>query len=161
MQAPDAPASPTPTDIYWMRRAMARAQYASESGEVPVGALVVADGTILGAGANAVEMRQDATAHAELLALQQAAAAAGSRRLDGATLYVTLEPCAMCAGAVVLARVSRLVFGAYDPKGGACGTLRNVVEDPRLNHRCRVVGGVLEGECADQLQTFFSALRAG
>ncbi|MFH1571186.1 MAG: tRNA adenosine(34) deaminase TadA [Gemmatimonadota bacterium] len=161
MQVRGSPASPTPADIYWMRRALARAELALERGEVPVGAVVVADGAVIGAGWNATETRQDATAHAELLALQQAAAATGSRRLSDSTLYVTLEPCAMCAGAIVLARVGRLVFGAYDPKGGACGTVRNVVEDPRLNHCCRVRGGVLESECAGQLQAFFARLRAG
>jgi tRNA(adenine34) deaminase len=143
-----------------MARAMARADFAGEQGEVPVGAVLVAGGDILGAGANAIEAHQDATAHAEMQALRQAAAAVASRRLTGTTLYVTLEPCAMCAGALVLARVARVVFGAWDPKGGACGTLRNVVRDPRLNHRCQVLGGVMEKDCAAQLRVFFARLRS-
>lgn len=148
------------TDRYWMARAMARAEHAREQGEVPVGAVLVAGGDVVGSGTNAIEARQDATAHAEMLALRQAAEVLGTRRLSDTTLYVTLEPCAMCAGALVLARVTRLVFGAWDPKGGACGTLRNVVEDPRLNHRCQVLGGVMERECAAQLREFFARLRA-
>jgi len=148
------------TDRYWMSRALARAQYAREQGEVPVGAVLVAGGDVVGSGSNAIEACQDATAHAEMRALRQAAVALGSRRLSDTTMYVTLEPCAMCAGALVLARVTRLVFGAWDPKGGACGTLRNVVEDPRLNHRCQVLGGVMEEECAVQLRAFFARLRA-
>ena len=148
------------TDRYWMARAMARGDYAAEQGEVPVGAVLVAEGAILGAGANAIEACQDATEHAEMRALRQATAATGSRRLLDTTLYVTLEPCAMCAGALVLARVTRVVFGAWDPKGGACGSLRNVVQDPRLNHRCQVLGGVMERECAAQLRGFFARLRS-
>jgi len=148
------------TDRYWMTRAMARAGHAADLGEVPVGAVVVVNGDIVGSGANAIESCQDATAHAEMVALRQAAEALGTRRLNDATLYVTLEPCAMCAGALVLARVKRVVFGAWDPKGGACGTLRNVAQDPRLNHRCEVVGGMMERECAAQLRAFFARLRA-
>lgn len=143
-----------------MSRALGRARLAAELDEVPVGALVVRDGAILGAGWNRAETDQDPTAHAEISAIRQAAAALGSRRLEGMTLFVTLEPCAMCAGAIVLARLARLVFGAYDPKSGACGTVRNVVQDPRLNHACDVVGGVLQMECAGLLQTFFSGLRS-
>ena len=147
-------------DEYWMGRALARAEFARAQNEVPVGALVVRDGDVLGSGSNAVEALQDPTAHAEMAALHQALSVVGSRRLTDVTVYVTLEPCAMCAGALVLARVSRLVFGAYDPKGGACGTLRNVVQDPRLNHICTVRGGVLEEECAGLLQAFFIDLRS-
>ena len=146
-------------DIYWMRRALALARAAGRAEEVPVGALVVSAGRVVGQGANATEMRQDPTAHAEMAAIATAAAALGSRRLVDATLYVTLEPCAMCAGAIVLARIPRLVFGAYDPKTGACGSLRNVVQDERLNHRSAVVGGVLMEECATLLQEFFARLR--
>ena len=148
-------------DEHGMRLALGEAEVALRAREVPVGALVVHDGIVIGSGSNATEELQDPTAHAEMVAIRQAAAAIGSRRLNGATLYVTLEPCAMCAGAAVLARVSRLVFGAYDPKTGACGSLRNVVEDARLNHRCEVVGGVMARECGELLRGFFSDLRGG
>ena len=147
-------------DSHWMREALREAECAGRRGEVPVGAVVVGAGQALGRAGNAIEATQDPTAHAEMLALRQAAAALGTRRLLATTLYVTLEPCAMCAGAAVLARVPRLVFGAADPKAGACGSLRNVAEDPRLNHRCQVRGGVLERECAELLKGFFIALRA-
>ena len=148
------------SDLHGMRLALAAAEAARSAREVPVGALIVQDGVVIGAGANATERSQDPTAHAEMVAIRQAAARAGSRRLTGATLYVTLEPCAMCAGAVVLARLARLVFGAFDPKTGACGSLRNLVQDPRLNHRCAVDGGVMEQECGELLRGFFSELRA-
>ena len=147
-------------DGRWMLEALREAERAGRRGEVPVGAVVVGAGRVLGRAGNAIEATQDPTAHAEMLALRQAAAALGTRRLLATTLYVTLEPCAMCAGAAVLARVPRLVFGAADPKAGACGSLRNVAEDPRLNHRCQVRGGVLEQECAELLKGFFTALRA-
>ena len=147
-------------DSHWMREALLEAERAGRRGEVPVGAVVVGAGRVLGRASNAIEATQDPTAHAEMLALRQAAAALGTRRLLATTLYVTLEPCAMCAGAAVLARVPRLVFGAADPKSGACGSLRNIAADPRLNHRCQVRGGVLEQECAELLKGFFTALRA-
>lgn len=147
-------------DSHWMREALREAKRAGRCGEVPVGAVVVGAGRVLGRAGNAIEAAQDPTAHAEMLALRQAAAALGTRRLLATTLYVTLEPCAMCAGAAVLARVPRLVFGAADPKAGACGSLRNIAEDTRLNHRCQVRGGVLERECAELLKGFFTALRA-
>ena len=147
-------------DGRWMLEALREAERAGRRGEVPVGAIVVGAGQVLGRAGNAIEAAQDPTAHAEMLALRQAVAALGTRRLLATTLYVTLEPCAMCAGAAVLARVPRLVFGAADPKSGACGSLRNVVEDPRLNHLCQVRGGVLEQECAELLKGFFAALRA-
>lgn len=147
-------------DGHWMREALREAELAGHRGEVPVGAVVVGAGRVLGRAGNAIEASQDPTAHAEMLALRQAAAALGTRRLLATTLYATLEPCAMCAGAVVLARVPRLVFGAADPKSGACGSLHNVAEDPRLNHRCQVRGGVLKRECAELLKGFFTALRA-
>ena len=146
-------------DIYWMHQALAVAAGAGDHGEVPVGAIIVHRGSPVGEGANATEGLQDPSAHAEMLAIRRAARLLGSRRLLDTTLYVTLEPCAMCAGAAVLARIPRLVFGAADPKTGACGSLRNVVQDVRLNHRCEVVGGVLEEECAALLQGFFARLR--
>ena len=147
-------------DSHWMREALREAERAGRRGEVPVGAVVVGAGRVLGRAGNAIEATQDPTAHAEMLALRQAAAVLGTRRLLATTLYVTLEPCAMCAGAAVLARVPRLVFGATDPKSGACGSLCNIAADPRLNHRCQVRGGVLERECAELLKGFFAALRA-
>lgn len=125
-----------------------------------MGAVVVRDGALLADGSNATETTGDATAHAEMIALRNAAQAAGSKRLTDCVLYVTLEPCAMCAGAIVLARIQRLVFGAFDAKAGACGTLRNIVQDPRLNHTCQVTGGVLHAEIADLLQGFFGGLRS-
>ena len=149
-----------PVESFWMARALERARLAASEGEVPVGALVVRDGVVLGSGCNATERSQDPTAHAEMIAIRQAAEAIGTRRFHDTALYVTLEPCAMCAGAIVLARIPRILFGAHDPKAGACGTLRNVVRDPRLNHTCQVVGGVLESECAGLLREFFSGLRS-
>jgi tRNA(adenine34) deaminase len=143
-----------------MGEALRDAREAGQRGEVPIGAVIVGDGRILGRGGNATEALQDPTVHAEMLAIRQASAAMGSRRLLSTTLYATLEPCAMCAGAIVLARIPRLVYGAEDAKGGACGSLRNVVEDPRLNHRCEVRGGVLARQCADVLKDFFAALRS-
>jgi tRNA(adenine34) deaminase len=120
----------------------------------------VSEGRAIGRGHNQTEALQDPTAHAEILAIRQAAARQGYYRLLGATLYVTLEPCAMCAGALVLARVERVVFGATDPKAGACGSLRNVVQDVSLNHRCALEGGCLAEDCSRQLKAFFAALRA-
>lgn len=155
----DRSAAVIASDLNYMELALAEAEAARRVCEVPVGALVVHDGVVIGSGSNATERSQDPTAHAEMVAIRQAAAQAGSRWLTGATLYVTLEPCAMCAGAVVLARLPRLVFGAFDPKTGACGSLRNLVQDPRLNHRCEVVGGVMEQECGELLRGFFSDLR--
>ncbi len=143
-----------------MGEALRDAREAGQRGEVPIGAVIVGDGRILGRGGNATEALQDPTVHAEMLAIRQASAAMGSRRLLSTTLYATLEPCAMCAGAIVLARIPRLVYGAEDAKAGACGSLRNVVEDPRLNHRCEVRGGVLARQCADLLKDFFAALRS-
>ena len=128
-------------------------------GDVPVGAVVARDGKILGGAGNERERRQDHTAHAELLALRAAAGALGSWRLEGCTMYVTLEPCAMCAGGLVLARVSRLVFGAADPKAGFAGSLGDLVRDPRLNHRLEVTSGVLAEECGDLLRAFFADRR--
>ena len=143
-----------------MRSAISEAALAAQSGDVPVGALVLsARGDELGRGHNAREMRQDPTAHAEVLALQAAATRLGTWRLTGCTLVVTLEPCTMCAGAAVLARVARLVYGADDPKAGAVGSLWDVVRDRRLNSRPEVIGGVLAAECAAQLRSFFEQHR--
>ncbi|HEX6577005.1 MAG TPA: tRNA adenosine(34) deaminase TadA [Jiangellaceae bacterium] len=143
-----------------MRAALVQARLAPATGDVPVGAVVLdADGAVVGVGRNAREALADPTAHAEILALQAAASALGSWRLEGCTIVVTLEPCAMCAGAVVLARVARLVFGAIDPKTGAVGSLWDLVRDRRLNHRPQVVGGVLADECGAVLREFFGTHR--
>ena len=143
-----------------MRLAIDEAQAAQVTGDVPIGAVVVGPaGTVIGRGRNAREAEGDPTAHAEILALRAASAAAGSWRLEGCTLVVTLEPCAMCAGAAVLARVARLVYGTADPKGGAVGSLWDLVRDRRLNHRPEVVSGVLADECAALLREFFDAQR--
>jgi tRNA(adenine34) deaminase len=143
-----------------MREALDEARAASDTGDVPVGAVVVgADGLLLGRGRNAREGTGDPTAHAELLALRAAASALGQWRLSGCTLFCTLEPCTMCAGALLLARVDRLVFGAWDPKAGAAGSVRDVVRDSRLNHRLEVVPGVLEPECSALLRDYFSRHR--
>jgi tRNA(adenine34) deaminase len=138
-----------------MARALELARAASEHGDVPIGAIVVRGGDEVAAAGNERELRGDPTAHAEILALRAAAAGSGTWRLDGGTLYVTLEPCAMCAGAVVLARVDRVVFGVADPKAGFAGSLGNLVQDGRLNHRAAITAGVLEGECGEVLRSFF------
>jgi tRNA(adenine34) deaminase len=145
----------------FMDRALAEARRALDHDDVPIGAVVIrdADGAVVGAGHNERELRQDPTAHAEVLALQRAAAAIGSWRVLDCTLVVTLEPCAMCAGAIVLARVPRVVFGCTDPKAGAAGSVLDVLAEPRLNHRPDVVGGVMAGECAALLREFFAARR--
>jgi tRNA(adenine34) deaminase len=148
------------TDEAFMRMALELAVRAGEAGEVPVGAVVVRDGEVVGRGANAREATGDPTAHAEMLALRAAAAAAGSWRLVDATLYVTLEPCPMCAGALVAARLGRLVFGAADQKAGACGSLYNLCADPRLNHELPVARGVLAEEASLALSRWFAAKRA-
>ena len=142
-----------------MREALAEAQLAEAHSDVPIGAVVIHDGTIVGRGHNEREQRQDPTAHAEIIALREAAAALGSWRVLDCTLYVTLEPCAMCAGAIVLARVPAVVFGTRDPKAGAAGSVLDVLAQPQLNHRPDVVGGVLERECGDLLRAFFAARR--
>jgi tRNA(adenine34) deaminase len=145
-----------------MRRALEEAALAAEHGDVPVGAVVVAaDGAVLAAAHNEREKAGDPTAHAEVLALRAAAASVGSWRLTGCTLVVTLEPCTMCAGATVLSRVERLVYGAADPKAGAAGSLFDVVRDRRLNSRPEVVAGVLADACSAQLLAFFEGHRAG
>lgn len=143
-----------------MRLALAEAQIAADEGEIPVGAVAVLDGKVVGAGHNRREGARDPTAHAELLAIQAAAKAVGAWRLTGVTVYVTLEPCTMCAGALVLARVDRVVFGTRDPKAGAVGSLMNLVQDPRLNHRMEIVEGVLQEDCSSLLKAFFKRLRS-
>jgi tRNA(Arg) A34 adenosine deaminase TadA len=145
----------------WMALALALARGAALVDEVPVGAIVVCDGLVIAQAHNRRELDQDPTAHAEILALRQAAAVLGSWRLCGCTLYVTLEPCAMCAGALVHARVDAVVYGCDDPKAGAVRTLYSLCEDSRLNHRLQVTGGVLAEECATVLREFFAALRRG
>ena len=144
-----------------MRRALAEADAAGVAGEVPVGCVIAdAAGAVVATGQNRRERDRDPTAHAEVVALRAAAAAVGSWRLVGCTLYVTLEPCPMCAGAIVNARVPAVVWGAADPKAGAAGTLMNLLADPRLNHAAAVTGGVLADECAEQLRAFFRTQRA-
>jgi tRNA(adenine34) deaminase len=142
-----------------MMEALAEARRAAEIGEVPIGAVVVLGGEVLGRGHNRREIDGDPLAHAEILAIRQAAQRMGGWRLSGSTMYVTLEPCAMCAGALVNSRIARLVYGAPDPKAGYCGTLGNLVQDPRLNHRLEVVAGVLAEESAALLRGFFVSLR--
>ena len=149
----------TLSDESFMRLALAEAREARRRNEVPVGALAVHTGRVIGRAHNQRELLQDPTAHAEMIVLTQAAAALRSWRLTGVVLYVTLEPCAMCAGAMVLARIERLVYGAADPKAGAVRSLYEILDDPRLNHRVPSVGGVLADECASLLQEFFRARR--
>jgi tRNA(adenine34) deaminase len=146
-------------DEQYMRLAIGEAQRAKAIGEVPIGAVIVRAGAIVARGYNRRETLQSPTAHAELAAIEAASRRLGTWRLIGCTLYVTLEPCPMCAGAVVLSRIDRLVFGAADPKAGCAGTLMNLVQDERFNHRAEVVGGVLAGECGTLLSDFFKALR--
>jgi len=147
-------------DVEWMREALAEADIAAAQEEVPVGCIVVdAAGHEIGRGRNARESLADPTAHAEMLAIRAAAAHTRDWRLQGATVYVTLEPCAMCAGALVLARVARVVYGCVDPKAGAVTTMFGIGRDPRLNHRFEVVEGVLRDACAEKLRRFFASLR--
>lgn len=148
------------THKVWMDRALAQARAALATGDVPVGAVVVSEGRVLAEAHNRREADADPTAHAEILALRGAAAALGSWRLDGCTLYVTLEPCVMCAGALVLARLPALVYGAADPKAGAVGSLYDVPRDVRLNHRVEITAGVLADECGALLTRFFRAKRS-
>jgi tRNA(adenine34) deaminase len=148
-------AAPAAEDDRLMRAALEQARWCLDHDDVPIGAVIARGGEILAAAGNERELAGDPTAHAEILALRAGAAAHGSWRLDGCTLYVTLEPCAMCAGAIVLARVDRVVFGAADPKAGFAGSLGNLLEEPRLNHRVPSTGGVLAEECGDLLRSFF------
>ena len=142
-----------------MRLALREASRAVEHDDIPVGAIVVHDGEVIGAGHNEREVRGDPTAHAEMIALRAAARAVGSWRVLDSVLYVTLEPCAMCAGAIVLARVPRVVFGTTDPKAGAAGSVLDVLAEPRLNHRPQVESGLLAQECGDLLRSFFASRR--
>jgi tRNA(adenine34) deaminase len=146
-------------DEHFMRLALHEAERAAEHGDVPIGAVVVVAGEVVAGAHNERELRQDPTAHAEILALRAAATAVRSWRVLGATLYVTLEPCAMCAGAIVLARVPRVVFGASDPKAGACGSVLDVLGESRLNHRPEVAAGLLVEECGSLLRGFFASRR--
>lgn len=146
-------------DKEWMRRALELARRAGEAGEVPVGAVLVRDGEVIGEGHNRPIAGHDPTAHAEILALRAAAARLGNYRLPGTTLYATLEPCVMCAGAIIHTRVQRVVFGARDPKGGAAGSVFDVLGSDRLNHRVAVEEGLLASDCAILLETFFQARR--
>ncbi len=143
----------------WMQFALALAHESANNGEVPVGAIVVKNGEIIGRGSNAPISLHDPSAHAEIQAIRQAAAFLGNYRLVDCTLYVTLEPCAMCAGAIQHARIAKLVFGATDPKTGACGSVINLMNEPKLNHHCEVLGGVLAEECGAVLSAFFKQRR--
>jgi len=148
-----------PRDGYYMRLALREAERALEHEDVPIGAVIVHEGEVLATGHNERELRQDPTAHAEIIALREAARALGSWRVLDCVLYVTLEPCAMCAGAIVLSRVPRVVFGASDPKAGACGSVLDVLAEPRLNHRPDVAGGLLAQECGAMISSFFASRR--
>ncbi len=148
-----------PRDEYFMRLAIREALQAPEHDDVPIGAVVVHEGEVIGTGHNERELREDPTAHAELIALREAARALGSWRVLDSVMYVTLEPCAMCAGAIVLARLPRVVFGAYDSKAGAAGSVLNVLDVPQLNHRPQVEAGLLAEDCADLLRSFFAPRR--
>jgi tRNA(adenine34) deaminase len=148
-----------PKDEYFMRLALREAERALEHDDVPIGAVIVQEGEVLAAARNERELRNDPTAHAEVLALREAAARLGTWRLLDTVLYVTLEPCAMCAGAIVLARVPRVVYAADDPKAGAAGSVLDVLAEPRLNHRPAVDGGLLAGEAAEMLRAFFASRR--
>jgi tRNA(adenine34) deaminase len=148
-----------PRDEYFMRLALREAERAPAHEDVPIGAVIVRGGEVIAAAHNEREVRGDPTAHAEVIAVREAARVIGSWRVLDAAVYVTLEPCAMCAGALVLARVGRLVYGAPDPKAGACGSVLDVISEPRLNHRPDVAGGLLSAECGDLLASFFASRR--
>jgi len=151
--------SPAMSDLDFMQIALDLAQQAADAGEVPVGAIVVKDGEIIGRGSNAPITTSDPTAHAEIRAMRDAAANLGNYRLVGCTLYVTLEPCAMCTGAIQHARIARVIYGASDPKTGACGSVVNLMAEPRLNHHADISGGVMAAECGTLLSGFFAARR--
>ena len=148
-------------DCRWMDAALSEAALARRKGEVPVGAVIVKEGRVLGRGHNKVETKKRATAHAEIIAIESASKALGDWRLDGCTLYVTVEPCHMCLGAAYLARIARVVYGARQPRSGACGSVDDFHEAELFNHRIEVIGGVRETECLALLQEFFGAVRAG
>lgn len=143
----------------WMREALKEAKLAYKKKEVPIGAVVVCENKIIGKGHNQVESLKDPTAHAEILAIGAASNFSGSWRLPQASIYVTVEPCIMCAGAIILSRIDRLIFGTFDPKTGACGSLYNLVQDIRLNHQVQIVTGVLQEECVFLLDSFFKETR--
>ncbi|WP_396953622.1 tRNA adenosine(34) deaminase TadA [Neobacillus niacini] len=147
------------TDEYYMEEAINEAKKAEALAEVPIGAIVVIDGKIISRAYNLRESKQSAVAHAEILAIEQACQETGSWRLENAVLYVTLEPCAMCSGAIILSRIKRVVYGAQDPKGGCAGTFMNLLQDDRFNHQSEVTSGVLEEECGQLLSDFFRKLR--
>ncbi|MBI5971634.1 tRNA adenosine(34) deaminase TadA [Staphylococcus caledonicus] len=147
-------------DEYYMKLAIAEAKKAQRLGEVPIGAIIVKNDEVIARAHNLRETAQQPTAHAEHIAIERAAKEVGSWRLEECTLYVTLEPCVMCAGAIVMSRIPRVVFGAMDSKGGCSGSLMNLVEEPRFNHRATVVSGILEKDCGDLLRQFFRELRA-
>lgn len=149
----------SPADVAWMEAALRLARAAAVRNEVPVGAVVIRDGKVIGQAHNETVQRNDPTAHAELLAIHQALAAVGEDRLIDAALFVTLEPCAQCAGAIVLSKVGRVVFGAYDDRAGMAGSVHDILRHPRLNHRAEVVGGVLADECGELLAQFFRVRR--
>jgi tRNA(adenine34) deaminase len=155
----DTPIIDLQSDHFFMGEALRQARRALDHEEVPVGALVVREGVVIARAYNQVELLKDATAHAEMLALTQAEQVVGDWRLTGCTLYVTKEPCPMCAGAIVHVRLARVVFGAADPKGGAAGSALNLLQFPGLNHRCEVTGGVREAECRQMLRSFFADCR--
>jgi tRNA(adenine34) deaminase len=148
-----------PRDEYFMRLALREAERAPAHEDVPIGTVIVRDGEVVAATHNERELRQDPTAHAEIIALREAARLAGSWRILDAALYVTLEPCAMCAGAIVLARIARVVYGAHDLKAGACGSVLNVLAEPRLNHRPELAAGLMAQESAELLSRFFASRR--
>jgi tRNA(adenine34) deaminase len=158
-KSPVADNAGTPADLAWMQEALQRAEAAAARDEVPVGAIVVHEGRIVGDGGNSPILDHDPTAHAEIVALRAAARAMGNYRLVGATLYVTLEPCVMCVGAMMHARIARVVYGAADPKTGACGSVVDLFAEPRLNHHATVIGGVMAAESAALLRRFFAARR--
>lgn len=151
---------PNRDDEYWMGEAIRRALSAADRGEVPIGAVIVLEGRIIGSGYNLRETTRDPSAHAEMIAIRRAARRLDNWRLNGTTLYVTLEPCIMCMGAIILSRIGRLVFGCHDPKAGACGSLYDLSSDMRLNHRLPFASGVREEECSALLSGFFRRLRA-
>ncbi|MDR7074996.1 tRNA adenosine(34) deaminase TadA [Fictibacillus barbaricus] len=147
-------------DEFYMELALKEAQKAADIGEVPIGAVLVKDDQVIARAHNLREVEKRAIAHAEILAIDEACKAIGAWRLEGTSLYVTLEPCAMCAGAIVLSRVERVVYGAKDPKGGCAGTLMNLLEEDRFNHQCEVVSGIKEEVCKEILSSFFKELRS-
>ncbi len=150
---------PSDADLQFMRRALQLAHQAEAEDEVPVGAVLVTDGQVIGEGRNRPIASSDPCAHAELLAIRQACAKVGNYRIPGSTLYVTLEPCTMCAGVIIHARVQRLIFGAYDPKAGAVTSVYDIIANPRLNHRVAWEGGIMQAECAQMLRQFFKRKR--